>query len=76
MQGFYFGRPIPASEIAANILADFRKTLPAARPIRRAQDQAGQTVGWRDGIAGVRLRLPKFCIKPWVKLGVRREVNS
>ena len=32
VQGFYFGRPIPASEIAANILADFRKTLPATRP--------------------------------------------
>jgi diguanylate cyclase (GGDEF)-like protein len=26
VQGFYFGRPIPASEIGENILADFRKT--------------------------------------------------
>jgi diguanylate cyclase (GGDEF)-like protein len=24
-QGFYFGRPIPASEVSANILADFKK---------------------------------------------------
>jgi sensor c-di-GMP phosphodiesterase-like protein len=24
-QGFFFGRPIPASEVSANILADFRK---------------------------------------------------
>jgi diguanylate cyclase (GGDEF)-like protein len=24
-QGFYFGRPIPASEVSANILADFRR---------------------------------------------------
>jgi diguanylate cyclase (GGDEF)-like protein len=27
-QGFFFGRPIPASEVAANILSDFQKTLP------------------------------------------------
>ena len=25
-QGFFFGRPVPASEVAANILADFQKT--------------------------------------------------
>ena len=31
-QGFYFGRPMPASEVSGNILADFRKTLPATRP--------------------------------------------
>jgi len=36
VQGFYFGRPIPASEIGANILADFRKGLPATSP----RDQA------------------------------------
>ena len=29
VQGFYFGRPMPASEIGANILADLRKGLPA-----------------------------------------------
>jgi diguanylate cyclase (GGDEF)-like protein len=27
-QGFYFGRPMPASELAGSILADFRKGLP------------------------------------------------
>ena len=37
VQGFYFGRPIPASEIAANILADFRKTLPATPPSEPAR---------------------------------------
>jgi predicted signal transduction protein with EAL and GGDEF domain len=31
LQGFFFGRPIPASEIGANILANFRKTLPTTR---------------------------------------------
>lgn len=29
VQGFYFGRPMPASEIGANILTEFCKTLPA-----------------------------------------------
>ena len=28
-QGFFFGRPVPASEVAASILADFQKE-PAA----------------------------------------------
>jgi len=27
-QGFYFGRPVPASELAASILADFQRGLP------------------------------------------------
>ena len=27
-QGFFFGRPIPTSEVAASILADFQNTLP------------------------------------------------
>jgi diguanylate cyclase (GGDEF)-like protein len=27
-QGFYFGRPVPAAELAASILADFEKALP------------------------------------------------
>ena len=31
VQGFYFGRPMPASEIGANILADFRKAPLATR---------------------------------------------
>ncbi len=29
-QGFYFGRPVPASEVAANILADFHQQHPRA----------------------------------------------
>jgi diguanylate cyclase (GGDEF)-like protein len=28
VQGFYFGRPVPASEVSADILADFRKRMP------------------------------------------------
>jgi diguanylate cyclase (GGDEF)-like protein len=28
VQGFYFGRPIPASELGATVLADLRKSLP------------------------------------------------
>ena len=27
-QGFFFGRPVPASEIGAGVLADFQKLLP------------------------------------------------
>jgi EAL domain-containing protein (putative c-di-GMP-specific phosphodiesterase class I) len=27
-QGFYFGRPVPLSEVAASILADFHKARP------------------------------------------------
>jgi diguanylate cyclase (GGDEF)-like protein len=27
-QGFFFGRPVPASEVSASILADFERTLP------------------------------------------------
>ncbi len=29
VQGFFFGRPVPASEVGADILADHRNTLPA-----------------------------------------------
>ena len=29
VQGFFFGRPVPAAEVSANILADFQKTHPA-----------------------------------------------
>ncbi|MFA6266356.1 MAG: EAL domain-containing protein [Pseudolabrys sp.] len=35
VQGFYFGRPLPASEINASILADFPKTLPVTAPLDR-----------------------------------------
>ena len=40
-QGFYFGRPVPASEVAANILADFQQQH-AARVRGRGQSAAGQ----------------------------------
>ena len=29
VQGFYFGKPVPATEVSADILDNFRKTLPA-----------------------------------------------
>ena len=36
-QGFFFGRPVPASEVAASILADFQKTLPTpCRQLKRS----------------------------------------
>jgi diguanylate cyclase (GGDEF)-like protein len=37
-QGFFFGRPVPASEVSANILADFQKTHPALSLIKRAAE--------------------------------------
>ena len=43
VQGFFFGRPVPASEVSANILADFQKTHSALsstksklRPVKSA----------------------------------------
>jgi diguanylate cyclase (GGDEF)-like protein len=35
VQGFFFGRPVPASELGASILADFEKTMPVASPATR-----------------------------------------
>lgn len=32
VQGFYFGKPVPASEISADVLKDFRKSLVADMP--------------------------------------------
>jgi EAL domain-containing protein (putative c-di-GMP-specific phosphodiesterase class I) len=32
VQGFYFGVPVPASEISADVLKDFRKSLVAGKP--------------------------------------------
>ena len=32
VQGFYFGRPVPASEIGADVLKDFRNSLPTTSP--------------------------------------------
>ena len=31
-QGFFFGRPVPASELGASILASFARTMPPASP--------------------------------------------
>ena len=36
-QGFFFGRPVPASEVAATILADFRKAHVALSPATAAE---------------------------------------
>jgi diguanylate cyclase (GGDEF)-like protein len=33
VQGFYFGKPVPASEISADVLKDFRKSLVAGMPV-------------------------------------------
>jgi len=33
VQGFYFGKPVPASEISADVLKDFRKSLETAEPV-------------------------------------------
>jgi diguanylate cyclase (GGDEF)-like protein/PAS domain S-box-containing protein len=47
-QGFFFGRPVPASEVGANILAEFQKTHPASsattapeRKLPRVKSSAG-----------------------------------
>jgi len=39
-QGFFFGRPVPASELSANILADFKRahSTPSSAPILRRVD--------------------------------------
>jgi diguanylate cyclase (GGDEF)-like protein len=44
VQGFFFGRPLPAAEIAAGLLKEFRKTVPspaAASTRARHASQAG-----------------------------------
>ncbi|TFV41020.1 EAL domain-containing protein [Bradyrhizobium frederickii] len=33
VQGFFFGRPVPASELGASILAGFARTMPPASPV-------------------------------------------
>ena len=37
VQGFYFGRPVPASELGATVLADFRKTQPPTQQPDKAK---------------------------------------
>lgn len=39
VQGFYFGKPVSASAVSADILADFRKSLPARPPAQHAKPQ-------------------------------------
>ena len=39
VQGFFFGGPIPASEIPANILASFQKTLPTSSSATEQEDR-------------------------------------
>ncbi len=39
VQGFFFGRPIPASEIPASILASFQKTLPTSSSATAQEDK-------------------------------------
>jgi len=38
-QGFFFGRPVPAAEVSADILADFQRTHPAASPATAAENR-------------------------------------
>jgi diguanylate cyclase (GGDEF)-like protein/PAS domain S-box-containing protein len=45
-QGFFFGRPVPASEVSANILADFQKTHRAiVRGCTGGQTTSSQVIG-------------------------------
>ena len=37
VQGFYFGRPVPASELGAILLADFRNSLPTVSPLGKTK---------------------------------------
>jgi diguanylate cyclase (GGDEF)-like protein len=45
VQGFYFGRPVPASELGATVLADFRNSLPTTSPPGKAKFQLQKNVG-------------------------------
>ena len=40
VQGFFFGRPVPAAEIAAGLLKEFRKKLPPHPPALGVPDTA------------------------------------
>ncbi len=42
VQGFYFGRPVPADAIAANVINEFRKSLPPAASPRQSEPVPGQ----------------------------------
>jgi EAL domain-containing protein (putative c-di-GMP-specific phosphodiesterase class I) len=43
-QGFFFGRPVPASEVSANILADFRKTHASPSPASETDGKSRRLV--------------------------------
>jgi EAL domain-containing protein (putative c-di-GMP-specific phosphodiesterase class I) len=43
-QGFYFGRPVPKSELAASLLADFKKGLSTPSPATTAQETRSHLV--------------------------------
>ena len=45
VQGFYFGRPVPASELGATVLADFRNSLPTNSPLGKAKLQLQKNIG-------------------------------
>jgi len=39
VQGFYFGKPVSASAVSADILADFRKSISVMPPAQHAKPQ-------------------------------------
>jgi EAL domain-containing protein (putative c-di-GMP-specific phosphodiesterase class I) len=39
VQGFFFGRPIPACDVAAGILADFQQTTVQPPPLLEAKEK-------------------------------------
>jgi len=45
VQGFYFGRPVPASELGANMLAEFRKLPTAGAPPDKPKIQLVKNTG-------------------------------
>ncbi len=47
-QGFYFGRPVPASELSAGILKDFQKSLPPSPPTTGGQETGAQATSAKE----------------------------
>ena len=43
VQGFYFGKPVPAAEVSADILEDFRKAHAPGEVSRRQAAVSGRT---------------------------------
>jgi len=43
VQGFYYGHPMPASDIAASVLKDFQRTTAPAEPIQLAREDRQRT---------------------------------